>query len=275
MVAAQCQVLVLLKAHKTRPFCSGMWSTPAGAFSNGGIPQRVQTRSQLKVQFMHFARAESQSDALAVAPGLVAERVFGFAGAIGGEGADLANARALGNSLLFCWLLPFFCCFLFYFGAAHTSPSAASCSTAVRPTSLLLLLPVLLRCGPAALARGQPAGLCWCAPAFAAGVPVTSQASGALCVGLSLSQLMGGRTCRAVLPAAGGDRERGRELGRHMQLSALQLNLKSCNTLQKHSYRIRVIACRRAVLHAAGGPGARARAGAPHGGCSCQPCSLI
>ena len=50
--------------------------------------------------------------------GMVAERVFGFVGVVGREGADLGNARALGNSLLFCWLLPFFCCFLFYFGAA-------------------------------------------------------------------------------------------------------------------------------------------------------------
>ncbi|KAK9838092.1 hypothetical protein WJX81_000768 [Elliptochloris bilobata] len=55
--------------------------------------------------------------------GLVAERVFGFAGAVGREGADLDNARALGNSLLFCWLLPFFCCFLFYFGLYFTLPA--------------------------------------------------------------------------------------------------------------------------------------------------------
>lgn len=70
---------------------------------------------------------DSQSEALDVAPGLVAERVFGFAGAIGGEGADLDNARALGNSLLFCWLLPFFCCFLFYFGAARSSWESVKC----------------------------------------------------------------------------------------------------------------------------------------------------
>ncbi len=49
--------------------------------------------------------------------GLVAERVFGFDGAIGGDGADLGKARALGNSMLLCWMVPFFCCFLFYTGA--------------------------------------------------------------------------------------------------------------------------------------------------------------
>ena len=87
----------------------------------------MQTRSQLEVQFWHVARANSQFDALYMAPGLVAERVFGFAGAIGGEGADLDNARALGNSLLFCWLLPFFCCFLFYFGAARSSLEMVIC----------------------------------------------------------------------------------------------------------------------------------------------------
>ena len=45
--------------------------------------------------------------------------MFGFAGAVGNDGADLDNARALGNSLLFCWLVPFFCCFMFYTGAAR------------------------------------------------------------------------------------------------------------------------------------------------------------
>lgn len=85
----------------------------------------MRTCSQLDLHFLHAARANSQSDALDAAPGLVAERVFGFAGAIGGEGADLDNARALGNSLLFCWLLPFFCCFLFYFGAARSPQESA------------------------------------------------------------------------------------------------------------------------------------------------------
>ena len=107
--------------------CSSKWSPYAAAFLGLGYAMQRADMQPAGDAVSHSARAENQADALDVASGLVAERVFGFAGAIGGEGADLDNARALGNSLLFCWLLPFFCCFLFYFGAAHSSWASVNC----------------------------------------------------------------------------------------------------------------------------------------------------
>lgn len=54
------------------------------------------------------------------AAGLVAERCFGFKGAVVTSEADIerdhANARALGNSLLVCLLVPWSLCLLSYTG---------------------------------------------------------------------------------------------------------------------------------------------------------------
>ena len=58
--------------------------------------------------------------------GLVAERCFGFQGSVSTGEVDIerdhANARALGNSLLVCLLVPWSLCLLSYTGTSATPP---------------------------------------------------------------------------------------------------------------------------------------------------------
>ena len=64
--------------------------------------------------------------------GLVAERVFGFQGSLADHGApdlalQLANAHALGNSLLILLLVPWGLDFLFYCGAPCPRQPSMKC----------------------------------------------------------------------------------------------------------------------------------------------------
>ena len=68
-----------------------------------------------------FDRSFEMAIAAMAAPlvGILAEQLFGFSGAAakGGEvGADLSKARALGNALVVCMIVPWFLCFVFYTG---------------------------------------------------------------------------------------------------------------------------------------------------------------
>lgn len=80
---------------------------------------------QLRSAVYAFDRSFEGAVGATAAPlvGLVAEKVFGYAGSLGGGVAQdaalvLANARALGNSMLILLLVPWGLDFFFYCGKA-------------------------------------------------------------------------------------------------------------------------------------------------------------
>lgn len=83
---------------------------------------------QLRSTVYAFDRSFEGAVAACAAPlvGLVAERCFGFKGSVSSSEVDIerdhANARALGNSLLVCLLVPWSLCLLSYTGLYITYP---------------------------------------------------------------------------------------------------------------------------------------------------------
>lgn len=99
------------------------WAAPA--FNNPAFAEIVP--AHMRNLIYSFDRTLEMAIAALAAPivGIMAQTLFGFSGTAsttGHEETDHRNARALGNALLVCMIVPWFLCFVFYTGLHFTYP---------------------------------------------------------------------------------------------------------------------------------------------------------